>query len=51
MEENVDSLCNGAGELGLLGTPMFMFQEGQDTIAETAFREDVTPDRRRLLPV
>ena len=39
MEESIDSLCNGAGELGLLGTPIFMFQEGRDTIAETAFRE------------
>jgi len=39
MEEKVDSLCDAAGQLGLLGTPMFMFQEGQDHTAETAFRE------------
>ena len=39
MEENVDRLCNDAGELGLLGVPVFMFQEGADPIAETAFRE------------
>lgn len=39
MEENVDRLSNGAGELGLLGVPMFMFQEGRDTVAEAAFRE------------
>ncbi len=39
MEESVDRLCNAAGELGLLGVPMFMFQEGMEPIAETAFRE------------
>lgn len=39
MEENVDSLCNQAGEIGLLGVPIFMFQEGFDTNAEPAFRE------------
>jgi len=39
MEEAVDALCKGAGELGLLGVPAFMFQEGGDPIAEQAFRE------------
>ena len=39
MEENVDELCAIAGEIGLLGVPMFMFQEGYDPRAETAFRE------------
>jgi hypothetical protein len=39
MEENVDRLCATAGELGLLGVPAFMFQEGGDPIAERAFRE------------
>jgi hypothetical protein len=39
MEENVDSLCQLAGELGLLGVKMFMFQEGHDGVAERAFRE------------
>jgi hypothetical protein len=39
MEERVDSLCDSAGELGLLGVPMFMFQEGRDPDAEAAFRE------------
>src|SRR5712671_3993016 len=39
MEENVDELCVKAGELGLLKVPVFMFQEGHDTIAEQAFRE------------
>jgi hypothetical protein len=39
MEENVDELCALAGEIGLLGTPVFMFQEGFDPIAERAFKE------------
>jgi hypothetical protein len=39
MEETLDDLCAAAGELGLLGVPAFMFQEGDDAIAEQAFRE------------
>ncbi|HMN51318.1 MAG: VWA domain-containing protein [Xanthobacteraceae bacterium] len=39
MEEAVDDLCAAAGELGLLGIPAFMFQEGGDPVAENAFRE------------
>jgi hypothetical protein len=39
MEEPVDDLCAIAGELGLLGIPAFMFQEGGDPVAESAFRE------------
>jgi hypothetical protein len=39
MEEPIDDLCAVAGELGLSGTPAFMFQEGSDPIAENAFRE------------
>ena len=39
MEENVDDLCVIAGELGLLGMPVFLFQEGHDSVAERAFRE------------
>jgi hypothetical protein len=39
MEEAIDDLCAAAGELGLLGVPAFMFQEGHDPIAERAFRE------------
>ncbi len=38
MEENVDELGGLAGELGLLGVPVFMFQEGHDPVAERAFR-------------
>src|SRR5262245_9121117 len=39
MEEKLDDLCHAAGELGLLGVPVFMFQEGGDAVAEQAFRE------------
>lgn len=39
MEENADTLCQRAGELGMLGVPVFMFQEGRDAVAEPVFRE------------
>jgi hypothetical protein len=39
MEERIDDLAASAGELGLLGVPALMFQEGTDTEAERAFRE------------
>jgi hypothetical protein len=39
MEEKVDDLCRAAGELGLIGVPAFMFQEGHDPVAENAYRE------------
>lgn len=39
IEENVDDLAEKAGQLGLLGCPMFVFQEGRDARVEAAFRE------------
>lgn len=39
MEEEIDDLCGRAGELALLGVPVFLFQEGRDARAERAFRE------------
>src|SRR5476649_312136 len=39
MEEAIDDLCVAAGELGILGVPLFMFQEGNDPVAENAYRE------------
>ena len=39
MEEKLDDLCAAAGELGILGVPAFLFQEGDDPVAEQAFRE------------
>jgi hypothetical protein len=41
MEESLDDLCAGAGELGLRNVPAFMFQEGYDPVCEKAFREIV----------
>lgn len=39
MEEAIDDLCAAAGELGIIGVPAFMFQEGDDAITERTFRE------------
>ena len=39
MEERLDDLAAVAGELGLLGMPVFFFQEGREPGAEMAFRE------------
>jgi hypothetical protein len=39
MEENVDRLCQLAGELGLNGVPIFVFHEGGNPLAEAAFRQ------------
>ena len=39
MEEDVDELAQLAGELGLVGVPVFMFHEGCEPQAERAFRE------------
>jgi hypothetical protein len=39
MEEEIDDLCGRAGELALLGVPVFLFQEGADARAAAAFRE------------
>jgi hypothetical protein len=38
VEEEVDRLAQAAGELGLLGVPLFLFQEGHDPAATQAFR-------------
>lgn len=39
MEEKVDRLCRLAGELGLLGVPIFIFHEGHDPAAAAAFKQ------------
>ncbi len=38
-EEDIDAVCHVAGELGVLGVPVFVFHEGGDPIAAGAFRE------------
>lgn len=39
VEEDVDALCHEAGQLGLRGTPVFCFHEGDSAVAATAFRQ------------
>lgn len=39
MEENKDDLCELAGKLGILNVPLFIFQERDDPVAGSAFRE------------
>ena len=39
MEEDVDTLCALAGELGLLGVPVFVFHEGLDSGAGRVFQQ------------
>lgn len=38
MEEEPETLCHRAGELGILGVPLFLFQEGGDRPAADTFR-------------
>jgi hypothetical protein len=38
-EEEIDEVCDAAGELGVRGVPAFLFQEGNDPIATSAFRQ------------
>lgn len=39
MEEDVDHLCQLAGELGMTGVPAFMFHEGSEPVAQQAFKQ------------
>lgn len=39
MEERIDDLGDAAGELGLLGLPCFLFQEGRDPRVRAAFEQ------------
>ncbi len=38
-EESTDKLCAKAGKLGLLGVPLFMFQEGSDYAVRQCFQQ------------
>jgi len=38
MEEDIDHVAHQAGELGLLGVPVFLFHEGSDPVAQAAFK-------------
>ena len=50
MEEDVDRLSQLAGELGLIGVPVFLFQEGREPKAERAFREIARLSRGAYCP-
>ncbi len=39
MEEDIDYVCSKAGALGLLGVPVFLFQEGVNPDATRAYKE------------
>ncbi|WP_455199343.1 hypothetical protein [Kaarinaea lacus] len=39
VEEDIDRLGHSAGQLGLMGIPVFIFQEGHDPIAAKAFQQ------------
>ncbi len=39
VEEDVDRLCHLAGELGVLGVPVFIFHEGGELTAQRAFKQ------------
>ncbi|WP_226893464.1 vWA domain-containing protein [Nisaea sediminum] len=38
-EEDIDTVCHQAGELGVLGVPVFVFHEGGDPLARRAFEQ------------
>jgi hypothetical protein len=50
MEEDVDQLSQLAGELGLIGVPVFLFQEGREPKAERTFREIARLSRGAYCP-
>lgn len=39
IEEDVDEVCHIAGQLGVLGVPIFIFQEGDEPSAVLAFKQ------------
>ena len=45
LEEDIDQVCTVAGELGMLGVPCFMFQEGAEPTATRAFKQIATLTR------
>ncbi|WP_225889859.1 vWA domain-containing protein [Indioceanicola profundi] len=50
MEEDPDHLCHLAGELGLLGVPVFMFHEGGDPVVGNVFRQIAKLSRGAYCP-
>jgi len=50
IEENPDILCQLAGELGLLNTPLFIFQEGFDSYVKKIFKQMAKLSRGAYAP-
>jgi hypothetical protein len=50
MEEELDVLVGSAAELGRLGVPVFMFQEGNEPNVERTFREIATSTKGAYCP-
>ena len=49
VEEDIDELGHQAGQLGLVGTPVFVFHEGGEPIITPSVRADRAPVWRSLL--
>ncbi|MCB1841433.1 MAG: VWA domain-containing protein [Halioglobus sp.] len=39
LEESPDTLCDLAGQCGMRGLPLFLFQEGRDSLVQRTFRD------------
>jgi hypothetical protein len=50
MEEDADALCHSAGELGLLGVPVFVFHEGGEPLARRTFEQVARLSRGAYCP-
>lgn len=50
IEEPIDTLCAKAGELGMLGVPLFMFQEGGDPAVKHGFVQMAKLSRGAYFP-
>ena len=51
MEESTDTLCDLAGQLGVLGLPIFLFHEGREPRRRRHLQAAGEALRRRLLPL
>jgi len=49
-EEDIDAVCHAAGELGVLGVPVFVFHEGGDPLAARGFQQIATLTRGAYCP-
>lgn len=49
-EEDIDAVCHAAGELGVLGVPVFTFHEGGDPIVARAFQQIASLTRGAYCP-